>query len=691
MKHLKIVWKVTLGLVILGTVGALLAGCSGKAGATTVSNQTVTVQKGTIAQEVTATGNLVASNKQSLSFETAGTVAEVLVAEGQAVEKGQVLAKLDTGPLEDQITSLERQLTRAQRQQTAAERQVAAAKDKVVAAERQVTAKARQQDNAEYQVTVAERQVATAERQVTLAERKVTDAEKKVNDAGEQVTTAEDGVTTAERQVAARERDVTQAEINLTSAQNDLQKALDAYNVSGRRDLIAARTATLRKAEAYLEYAQKQLDLATDENDAQNKSIWTNEVAFARQEVAEAAARVDELISTGESADISTKRKQIDLVQSRLDDAKYNVDDARKSVEKAKAAVEKAKAAVADAKTGVADAKQAVADAKNGVTDANRALANARLTFDDAKIAVGDAEKAMADAQTDVTDAKTAVEDAGTAVADAQKALDDAKATGTLITAPFAGYITKVSITDGSTVQKGATVIEMLDPTRFEVNILVSEQDIYSIKAEGEASVQLEAMSALSIPATVTRIAPTATIQQGVVSYSVKVDLDLAQLQAGRMAGQGQTGQAQVGQGQFIPRQGQAGQLTPDQVRERMSRAQGQMPSSGATQSGAMMVLPLKEGLSATVTITILKKDNVLLVPSRAITRKSGQSTVQVLNNGVTETRVVKTGLSDFSNIEITEGLNEGEQVVMPQVTGTTTQTQQGQNRMIIPGGGMFR
>jgi multidrug efflux pump subunit AcrA (membrane-fusion protein) len=76
----------------------------------------------------------------------------------------------------------------------------------------------------------------------------------------------------------------------------------------------------------------------------------------------------------------------------------------------------------------------------------------------------------------------------------------------------------------------------------------------------------------------------------------------------------------------------------------------------------------LKDGLSATVTIPIQQKENVLMVPNRAITRQAGNATVQVVkdnNTATPEVVSVKTGLTDGSNTEITSGLNEGDQVLV--------------------------
>ncbi len=79
----------------------------------------------------------------------------------------------------------------------------------------------------------------------------------------------------------------------------------------------------------------------------------------------------------------------------------------------------------------------------------------------------------------------------------------------------------------------------------------------------------------------------------------------------------------------------------------------------------------IKPGMSATVTIQIARKDNVLTVPSAAIQTTTGQSTIRVLKNVQVTYVPVTTGLASDTDTEITSGLSEGDTVV----TGVTTTT----------------
>ena len=75
----------------------------------------------------------------------------------------------------------------------------------------------------------------------------------------------------------------------------------------------------------------------------------------------------------------------------------------------------------------------------------------------------------------------------------------------------------------------------------------------------------------------------------------------------------------------------------------------------------------LRIGMTANMVITVGEAKNVLIVPMTALqARKEGKGEeVLVAEHGKTRTQTVKTGLEDGVNVEILEGLNEGEEVVV--------------------------
>jgi len=254
-------------------------------------------------------------------------------------------------------------------------------------------------------------------------------------------------------------------------------------------------------------------------------------------------------------------------------------------------------------------------------------------------------------AQAQLEDAQIAIDDAQKDLEDAQEELDEAKSKSPVITAPFDVFITRVNVEGGNEVLSGTVAVQLADPNKFEADILVSEMDILQVELGGEAWVQVDAIPGLSLPAEVTHISPTATIQSGVVNYEVEVEVkSIEEVMQKRQQGQGK-------------QQGQTPTMIPEDFQ-------------------------LREGLTVTVSIIADQRNDILLVPNAAITTQGKQTYVQVISpDGTIEERAIQTGISDWQYTEVTEGLSEGEQVVVPQGTATTPMKQQNPpRRMMIPG-----
>ncbi len=81
----------------------------------------------------------------------------------------------------------------------------------------------------------------------------------------------------------------------------------------------------------------------------------------------------------------------------------------------------------------------------------------------------------------------------------------------------------------------------------------------------------------------------------------------------------------------------------------------------------------LRAGYSANAHIIIAQRDSVLSIPERVITFENDSAYVEVpAGPGKSEKRHIKTGLSDAINIEILEGLEEGEEVLEKEIKEIT-------------------
>ena len=569
VSNMKIYLKVALtGLIVLLLL-LPAAGCGpGEESAAAPESEIATVQRGDLSVEITAVGNLALSRTEDLAFDLfypKGTVEEVLVEAGDAVEEGQVVARLDEDEWDDELKTL---------------------KDAV---------------------TIAERSVTTKER----------------------------ALTTAERVVYTKELAVSQAEINLQTAENSLKT-----------------NSKIKKAYDAIDDIKYDIRIATELGQYY-------------------------LIDDGSGTGLNS---QLAAAQASLSELLYR----------------------SSTTTSTSDtAALTLAQAIQTYNEKQKLLDDARIAVEDAEIAVDDARIAVEDAQEDLEDT--------------QEDFDEANAKSPLVKAPFDGFITRVNVEGGDEVLNGTVAVTIADPDKFEAEISVSEMDIIQLEVGKTAWVQVDALGGLSLPAEVTHISPTAIIQQGVVNYKVTVEVKSLEAVAEERQESRQQMMEDFSSGEMPERMKQAiaeGRMTEEQAEEIMERIRsGDMPTptgggtgqspfgaggqaSTTTGSGTLpMTVPenfqLREGLTVTVSIIVSSSTNVLLVPNAAITTRGFESFVQVvLEDGSTEERAIQTGTSDFQFTEVTSGLEEGEEIVVPQGTVTTSTQQNRPGGFMIPGMG---
>ncbi|MFC1847471.1 hypothetical protein ACFLW5_01475, partial [Chloroflexota bacterium] len=209
--------------------------------------------------------------------------------------------------------------------------------------------------------------------------------------------------------------------------------------------------------------------------------------------------------------------------------------------------------------------------------------------------------------------------------------------------------------------------------------------------------VQVDAMPGMSLPAMVTHISPTATIQSGVVNYAVKVEIQSLEALAQEQQAAQQETIKNAQQGELPDRLKQAieeGLITQEEAEERLQQVQEAMTGEqGQTQMPPMIPedFQLREGLTVTVSIIVDEAINVLLIPNSAIASQDRQTYVQVISSSnTTEQRTIQVGITNGQFTEVIEGLSEGERIIVPQGTiATIPATQQSErSRGIVPGMG---
>lgn len=74
----------------------------------------------------------------------------------------------------------------------------------------------------------------------------------------------------------------------------------------------------------------------------------------------------------------------------------------------------------------------------------------------------------------------------------------------------------------------------------------------------------------------------------------------------------------------------------------------------------------IKSGMTCSVSFILKQRKDVLMIPNKAVKMAEGKQTVKVkTQNGDIESRNIKTGLTDGKNVEVAEGLNIGEVVLV--------------------------
>jgi len=300
--------------------------------------------------------------------------------------------------------------------------------------------------------------------------------------------------------------------------------------------------------------------------------------------------------------DIQTAKKDVENAEAFL---QYVIDRGlpTETVAYAQARLDAAEA-VLDAKVTTYDTEE-VAIATMQVEAAEMALAQAEKNLDELTEDVTMKELQVEAAKASVEQARQSIGLAEQSVKDTQKNIDEAT-----ISAPFDGIVADVYVKEGDMIPAPTmapkAIIYLIDPTGMELIVEMDEIDIPEVRLNQEAIIEIDALPDITFKGIVTAIYPLPIEEGGVVLYKAKINFDV--------------------------------------------------PENSA----------IKIGMSTEADIIIDKRNNVLLVPERAIQEDSeGNPVVKVMVNEQIQERPVDIGISDGYQIEIVDGLNEGETVVV--------------------------
>ncbi len=659
----RLIGLVVLAALMAGAGYALWALLLGGGGSTAAQIQTAKVQRGSISKTFSTTGTAVAQSTASLSFSQAGTVSAVNVTVSQAVKQGDVLAAIAPDQLQSALTTAELNLASAQAKLDTllagpTKSELASADQSVVQAQANLDKANRAlQDLMDVpsasDVLSAEQAVSSAQSQLAKAQQS---REQMYTASDNAIAVAEDAVTKAENALEKAEAAAASAADSLTSAKATLRGAVTTFCADGHVDEICkdVRNLPIPLTDAQVDDLSNSIapDARPQPSAARIKattSLISANVSYKDAQALKASA--DDAV---QSAEADLQAAQSDLEKAKKGPSSADIAAADNAVASAQLSVDQANAKLDELKQG--PTQDDLADAQSSVDTASAALEVAKAKSD---------EVYAGSTSSDIEAQRGQVQQAQLSVEKAKQDLDKAQ-----ITAPFDGTVATLNIAVGDQVSAGGTAAIVLNtPDAVYLNLAITESDVTSLKTGQSGLATFDALSGSAFPIILDSVGTNPTTTQGVVTYQGR-----ARILTGRFAGAA---------GTSSPGSAPSGTV-PSGVQRRSALPTG-TPSAGATPPASASGLPGSvatsakplPGMNATVTIIADQAQDVLMVPEGAIQTQGRDSVVEVQNgDGSTQMVTVQTGLSDGTNIEITQGLEEGQTVVIPTRAATTTSAQ---------------
>lgn len=335
-------------------------------------------------------------------------------------------------------------------------------------------------------------------------------------------------------------------------------------------------------------------------------------------------ALLAELDPIDENRAVQQAQASLAGLDSRADETRVNLQVAQRTLQtdmaKAKADIRAAEARATDARTKANRLTELVKsryisqeEYETGMTTATQA----KTDWQNAKIRLRELETqqlSLQAQQEQVTNATAQAQAQRVVLASSRQRLSE-----TRIYAPIAGVVTtrlgqigQIVSSGISNVGGGTAIMTLADLSHIYVLASVDESDIGQVHEGQSVVVTADAFPGEAFAGKVVRISPKGVVTTNVVTFEVKIEVQGA---------------------------------------------------------NAKLLMP---EMTTNVEILVAKKENVLKVPMEAVTLgRRGESTVKVLGaDGDIQRKVVETGLSDGTDIEIRSGLQAKERVVSAQGGG---------------------
>jgi HlyD family secretion protein len=470
-----------------------------------------TVAPTALATPVVADNNLVAEAKvvpvrsAALSLPSGGVVAEELIVEGDQVQAGQPLLRLDRARAMATVAQAEAQLAQAQANLELL--RAGATPEEIAAAEAQLRAAQAQQRQAGGSVTPADMTAAQAQlqqAQAHLAQLRAGPRKTDLQGATATLAQAQANLVTQRDQLSAAK---TNAQLQLERAAADLTRAQSGYSTalqnwqyvsdSGQDPItpwlgvdsktgkkIPNKLADAQRQQYYDAYIQAEAAMHSAEEAVTQAQVAydtarqaeVSGIQMAEQQVAGAQASLDWLRAGATADELAAARAQLASSQAGLDKLS------------------------GDQRGGALDASQATVDQAQAALD---------------KLRAGPSKSNLAVAAAEVQSAEAALKLAQVTAAEAE------------LRAPFAGTVAALDMNVGEYVVPGTPVVQLADLSAWRIETSdLTELNVVRVHEGSPATVTFDAVPGLELPGKVSRIRPLGENKQGDVTYVVTIALD---------------------------------------------------------------------------------------------------------------------------------------------------------------------
>lgn len=645
-----------IAAAVLVLAAALLLprlGGTGDAGSAVSPLDVMTLSPTDLQRTVSATGT-VESARSVLVYSTQSyAVQEVLVEVGDYVEEGQLLARLDSGAILDQIESQEAALSASSGASSAA----------IAAAEHNYEQyKAALDAGLNSSLLSAESSVATAYDSYVAAyntyERYRADLEAGTNSA---ILSAETSFTTAYN--------------NYISAQKTYERYAESLD-EGENTAILTQEAALRGAESALDAAEDAYDAALDAYDVAKSQ---RRAAQNASDGAQAAVNQAEQAEQSKQNEIADLKNQL-AVDPENSDLQQKLADAEAALLELRSALTQAETAYNTAKAALTEAETAYRTAQSQEESAARTLDNAEASYDTAQAQYRAALNSADDALEDYADAVdtayesylTAQTNLENAQADAQDALADYADNLDIAYRKYQSALESLASTESSVQNQLQSYKDSLNSAYANANTGASEASLRQLRADLEGT-EITAPAAGTVTAVYAEVGSSGAgllfviedVEDLVVATSVK-DYDVASVS---------TGMAVAIQSDSTGDAVYAGAVTSIAPTANKNAA-GATDTTGDISFATDVAVTdrdtgLRIGMSVELDFILEEAPDALAVPYDAVyTNDQGQTCLLVLDEGedgallLTETPV-ETGLETDLDVAVSgQGLSEGVRVV---------------------------